>query len=39
VLTVSDHLKTGEHVSADDRQRTFDDMVRVALDALVRDAG
>lgn len=39
VLTVSDHLKTGEHVSADDRQRTFDDMVHVALDALVRDAG
>jgi purine-nucleoside phosphorylase len=38
VLTVSDHIRTGEKVSAEDRQRTFDDMVRVALDGLVIDA-
>jgi purine-nucleoside phosphorylase len=37
VLTVSDHIRTGERVSADDRQQTFDDMVRVALDGLVLD--
>ena len=37
VLTVSDHLLAGEHVSAEERQRTFDDMVTVALDGLVRD--
>jgi purine-nucleoside phosphorylase len=38
VLTVSDHILTGEAVSADDRQRTFDDMVDIALDGLLRDA-
>lgn len=37
VLTVSDHLLAGEHVSAEERQSTFDDMVTVALDALLRD--
>lgn len=37
ILTVSDHLKTGEATSADERERTFEDMVRIALDALVRD--
>jgi purine-nucleoside phosphorylase len=39
VLTVSDHILRGEHVSADDRQTTFDEMVDIALDGLVRDAG
>jgi purine-nucleoside phosphorylase len=39
VLTVSDHLVTSAETSADERQTTFDDMVRVALDALVADAG
>lgn len=39
VLTVSDHILRGEHVSAEDRQTTFDEMVDIALDALVRDAG
>ena len=39
VLTVSDQLVTGERVSADDRQRTFDDMVDIALDGLLLDAG
>jgi purine-nucleoside phosphorylase len=39
VLTVSDHIPSGERVSAEDRQTTFDAMVDIALDALVRDAG
>ena len=38
VLTVSDHLKTQEETTSEERERTFDDMVRIALDALVRDA-
>jgi purine-nucleoside phosphorylase len=38
VLTVSDHILRGEHVSAEDRQTTFDEMVDIALDGLVRDA-
>ncbi len=35
LLTVSDHLKTGEHTSADDREQTFREMVEIALDAAV----
>ncbi|MGH1502012.1 MAG: purine-nucleoside phosphorylase [Acidimicrobiales bacterium] len=34
VCTVSDHIKTGEAMSAADRQTTFDDMMRVVLAAL-----
>lgn len=33
VLTVSDHLITGEALPAEDRERTFSDMVEVALEA------
>lgn len=39
VLTVSDHVLTGEQTSSDERQRTFDDMVDIALDGLLIDAG
>ena len=39
VLTVSDHLITQEETSSDERERTFSDMITVALDALVIDAG
>jgi purine-nucleoside phosphorylase len=39
ICTVSDHIRTGESVSSDDREQTFDDMVAIALDALRRDAG
>lgn len=39
VLTVSDHLITQEETSSTERERSFDDMVVVALDALVADAG
>lgn len=38
VLTVSDHLITREETTSDERERSFDDMVVLALDALVRDA-
>ena len=33
VLTVSDHLKTGEALSPEDRQNSFGDMVEIALEA------
>jgi len=33
VLTVSDHLLTGEHLPSDERERSFGDMVEIALDA------
>jgi purine-nucleoside phosphorylase len=35
LLTVSDHLKTGEHTSAHEREQTFGQMVEVALDAAI----
>jgi purine-nucleoside phosphorylase len=38
IATVSDHIRTGEQTSPEERQTTFDDMVVLALDALVRDA-
>lgn len=34
VATVSDQLKRGEHMSAEDRQTSFDDMIRLVLDAV-----
>lgn len=37
VLTVSDHLVTQEETTSDERERTFDDMVGVALEALLAD--
>jgi purine-nucleoside phosphorylase len=36
VLTVSDHVTTGESTSADDRERTFSQMIEIAL-ATVAD--
>jgi purine-nucleoside phosphorylase len=35
VLTVSDHIKTGEHSAAQERQETFAQMVDIALDTIV----
>jgi purine-nucleoside phosphorylase len=35
MLTVSDHLKTGEHVSAHEREQTFGQMIEIALDAVI----
>lgn len=37
VLTVSDHILTGEVTSAEERQTTFNDMIKVALDAAVKE--
>ncbi len=38
ILTVSDHIRTGEGATAEEREQTFDDMVRVALEMLRLDA-
>ncbi|WP_199611106.1 purine-nucleoside phosphorylase [Flocculibacter collagenilyticus] len=35
IMTISDHVMTGEATSADERQTSFDDMVRIALDAAI----
>jgi len=35
VLTVSDHILTGEETSADERQTTFNEMIEVALEAVL----
>ena len=37
ILTVSDHIRRGEHLSSDDRRTTFDSMIRIALDAVTPD--
>lgn len=39
VLTVSDHVRTGASTDPEERERSFDDMVRVALRALQIDGG
>ncbi|WP_046213473.1 purine-nucleoside phosphorylase [Paenibacillus wulumuqiensis] len=35
ILTVSDHLLTGEETTSEERQTTFNDMMEVALDAAI----
>jgi purine-nucleoside phosphorylase len=35
LLTVSDHIKTGEHTTAEEREQTFSQMVEIALDAAI----
>ncbi|KMY32314.1 purine-nucleoside phosphorylase [Lysinibacillus xylanilyticus] len=37
ILTVSDHILTGEVTSAEERQTTFNDMIVVALEAAIQD--
>ncbi|MEZ5812178.1 MAG: purine-nucleoside phosphorylase [Rhizobiaceae bacterium] len=39
VLTVSDHLKTGEEMPAEQRERGFSAMVEMVLEAALADAG
>lgn len=39
ILTVSDHLHLEEETSSQERERTFDEMVEIALAALVTDSG
>ncbi|MGP4072997.1 purine-nucleoside phosphorylase [Piscibacillus sp. B03] len=36
VLTVSDHILTGEETTAEERQTTFNDMIEVALEAATK---
>ncbi|MBB6453421.1 purine-nucleoside phosphorylase [Salirhabdus euzebyi] len=36
ILTVSDHVITGEETTAQERQTTFNDMMEVALDAIIK---
>lgn len=37
ILTVSDHILTGEATTAEERQTTFNDMIEVALEAVVKE--
>ncbi|WP_447555557.1 purine-nucleoside phosphorylase [Vreelandella sp. EE22] len=39
ICTVSDHILKGEALSSDERQTTFNDMMTIALDAVLRDKG
>ncbi|HIE22138.1 MAG TPA: purine-nucleoside phosphorylase [Acidimicrobiia bacterium] len=39
ILTVSDHVRTGEATSSEERQQTFDDMVDIALETVRIDVG
>ena len=36
MLTISDHLITGEQTTAEERQTTFEDMMIIALEAATR---
>ncbi|WP_067725700.1 purine-nucleoside phosphorylase [Oceanobacillus damuensis] len=36
VLTVSDHILTGEETTAEERQTTFNEMMEIALDAVIK---
>ncbi|MBW3666113.1 MAG: purine-nucleoside phosphorylase [Actinobacteria bacterium] len=38
ICTVSDHVRTGESTSSDERQQTFHEMVEIALEAIRIDA-
>lgn len=35
ICTVSDHIRTGESLSAQDRQNTFNDMIKIALESII----
>ena len=35
LLTVSDHIKTGEQTTAEEREQSFRDMVEIALDTII----
>ena len=37
ILTVSDHILTGEATTSEERQLTFNDMIEVALDAAIME--
>jgi purine-nucleoside phosphorylase len=35
LLTISDHILTGEETTAEERETTFDDMMLVALESIL----
>ena len=37
ICTVSDHIRTGEETSSDEREQTFNEMVEIALEAVRAD--
>lgn len=37
LLTVSDHIRRGEHLSSDERRTRFDDMIRIALATAIAE--
>ncbi|WP_243385122.1 purine-nucleoside phosphorylase [Bacillus kexueae] len=37
VLTVSDHVLTGEETTAEERQTTFNEMIEIALEAAIKE--
>jgi purine-nucleoside phosphorylase len=39
ILTVSDHVRTGEATTSEERQQTFTDMVEIALETVRIDVG
>jgi purine-nucleoside phosphorylase len=36
MLTVSDHLRRNEHMSVEERQTSFESMIRIALETALR---
>lgn len=36
ILTISDHILTGEETTAEEREKTFDDMMLIALDSVLK---
>jgi len=39
ICTVSDHIKTGDWTTSEERESTFDEMVRIALETIRLDLG
>jgi purine-nucleoside phosphorylase len=39
ILTVSDHIRTGEQTTAEERQSSFNEMIKIALDAAIMKTG
>ena len=35
ILTISDHIRTHESLSSEDRQKTFTDMMKIALEVAI----
>jgi purine-nucleoside phosphorylase len=39
ILTVSDHIRTGEATTSEERQSSFNEMIVLALDSLSGEEG